>query len=488
MEHIQKVTDPSSANAINACLACREKKRKCDKRLPACARCISLKRSCNYNWSSPGQRGDNDSAPMRLLTWILQWGMDHPGTHSLEIDELYVNLVFEKLNEQAISLDRLLAEYFGNIHPWLPVVLEKSLHKQVAQLDHTPCAETALLILAIVLVMHRGTQDVPQTQFYNLFRGLFSFLQLRRGPSLPLIQSGLLLVLHEVGNSDSGAASLSIANIARLGYALRLNIDDLSEYSNRLAWVEGEERRRVWAGLYLLDRIVYQVDAGFKAPHAVTDLSDQFRLPVDDLTLEQFLDGVLQCIPQFPISAPVEIPLCYFAREIQSARLLGHVQNFQKSYDAESLLEKFTALDTALMQFAEQLFEQTPRGWAVLCGANATTLIAALILHRVRIDHSAQVACSDPSYSTRPSLLALSSFIHMVRDICCKFNSLGKEDKIDWVPLPAVICVGEAILAATHLKKIVGGEFKLDDRPLRQTLIYARKHWRLCECYLRRMD
>ena len=127
-----------------------------------------------------------------------------------------------------------------------------------------------------------------------------------------------------------------------------------------------------WLSFY---SIVYQVDAGFKAPHAVTDLSDQFRLPVDDLTLEQFLEGVLQCIPQFPISAPVEIPLCYFAREIQSARLLGHVQNFQKSYDAESLLEKFTALDTALLQFAEQLFEQTPRGWAVLCGANATTLM-----------------------------------------------------------------------------------------------------------------
>ncbi|KAL4734473.1 hypothetical protein BDV11DRAFT_212762 [Aspergillus similis] len=474
MEHTQKVPDPSSANAINACLACREQKRKCDKRLAACSRCIRLKRSCNYNWSSPEQSGANDSAPTKLLTRILQTGMDDPGTHSLEIDQLYVNLVFERLKEQAISLDRLLAAYFGNIHPWLPVVLERSFHKQVAQLDHTPCAETALLVLAIVLVMHRGTPNDLQSQFYNLFKCLFSLLQLRRGPSLPLVQSGLLLVLHEAGNSDSGAASLSIANLARLGYALKLNIDDTSEYSDRLAWAEGEERRRV--------------ATDFKAPHAVADLPDQFRLPVDDLILEQFQEGVLHCVPQFPISAPVEIPLCYFAREVQSARLLGRVQNFQQSYNAESLPEKFTALDTGLMRFAEQLFEQTPRGWAVLCGANATTLMAALILHQVRIDCSLQFACSDPSYFTRPSLLALSSFIHMVRDICCKFNSLGKEDKIDWVPLPAVVCVGEAILAAIHMKKLFGDQFELDDRPLRQTLIYTRRHWRLCESYLRRID
>ncbi|KAL5355051.1 hypothetical protein BJX96DRAFT_140572, partial [Aspergillus floccosus] len=487
MEHTQKPSDPSSTNAINVCLACREQKRKCDKRLPACSRCVRQKRSCNYSWSSPEQNDHNDNAPSRFLSRILQPGMDKSATHSLEIDQLYVNLVFEKLNEQGISLDRVLTAYFGNIHPWLPIVLERSFRKRVAQLDHTPCAETALLVLAIVLVMHRGTPNDLQSHFYNLFKYLYSFLQLRREPSLQLVQSGLLLVLHEAGDSDSGAASLSIANCARLGYALKLDTDDRSECNDRLIWTEGEERRRVWAGLYLLDRVVYQVVTDFKAPHTVADLSDHFRLPVDDLILDHFQDGLLHDIPQFTMSAPVEIPLCYFAREVQSARLLGHVQIFQQSNDAQSFPEKFTALDTGLMRFAERLFEQTPRGWAVLCGANATTLMAALILHQVRIDCSIQSSYSDPSYSTTSSLLALKSFINMVRDICCKFNTLGAEDKIDWVPLPAVVCVGEAIFASIRMKKLFGDEFQMDDEPLRQTLIYARRHWKLCEIYLKRI-
>lgn len=190
------------------------------------------------------------------MSRILQPGIDKSSTLTLELDQLYVSLVFENLKEQGISLDRALAAYFGNIHPWLPVVMERSFRKRVAQLEHTPSAETALLVLAIVLVMHRGVQNDLKSHFYNLFKYLFSFLQLRRAPSLQLVQSGLLLVLHEAGDSDSGAASLSIANCARLGYALKLDTDDWSGYTDRLAWADGEERRRVWAGLYLLDRYV----------------------------------------------------------------------------------------------------------------------------------------------------------------------------------------------------------------------------------------
>jgi hypothetical protein len=68
----------------------------------------------------------------------------------------------------------------------------------------------------------------------------------------------------------------------------------------------------------------------------------------------------------------------------------------------------------------------------------------------------------------------------MVRDICCKFNTLAAEDNIDWVPLHTVVCVGEAIFATIRLKKLFGNEFQLDDGPLRQALIYARRHWRIC--------
>lgn len=68
----------------------------------------------------------------------------------------------------------------------------------------------------------------------------------------------------------------------------------------------------------------------------------------------------------------------------------------------------------------------------------------------------------------------------MVRDICNKFNMQGALDKIDWVPLPAVVCTGEAVLAAMRMKEMLGEEYQLDNEPLRQTLMYARRSWKLC--------
>lgn len=39
--------------AVQACTACKKQKRKCDKLLPACSRCASLQRMCEYVESGP---------------------------------------------------------------------------------------------------------------------------------------------------------------------------------------------------------------------------------------------------------------------------------------------------------------------------------------------------------------------------------------------------------------------------------------------------
>lgn len=38
----------STPRAAQACTSCRRQKRRCDKRLPACSRCASLQRTCDY--------------------------------------------------------------------------------------------------------------------------------------------------------------------------------------------------------------------------------------------------------------------------------------------------------------------------------------------------------------------------------------------------------------------------------------------------------
>jgi hypothetical protein len=86
---------------------------------------------------------------------------------------------------------------------------------------------------------------------------------------------------------------------------------------------------------------------------------------------------------------------------------------------------------------------------------------------------------SEAFHTQTMSILALSSIINMVWDICSKFNALPLDDKISWVPLPAVICAGETALTAVWLNRLDTGRSRLDYEPLRQTLSYATRTWNL---------
>jgi hypothetical protein len=124
-------------------------------------------------------------------------------------------------------------------------------------------------------------------------------------------------------------------------------------------------------------RIIYQIATEFQAPHAVEEPDANFRLPIDDVFCYKPKTQVPgNSHPSF--STPLQVPLCYFAREIQGSRILGQVQMLRRSSDADWSYEQFAFLDRTLMQFMEILFEQTPGSWAVLCGANAICLAFVL--------------------------------------------------------------------------------------------------------------
>ncbi|KAJ5606085.1 C6 transcription factor [Penicillium lagena] len=414
---------------------------------------------------------------------------------SPDIHRFFVRLGTTTLAGETSSPDNTLRAYFATIHLWFPVIQEQIFRRRLSQLQHTPRAETALLFLTVSLIMTGETGinggDDYQSQLYYLCRYLFSFLQSVRPPSLELVQVGLLLVLYELGSARFQAASLNIGTCARLGYVLKLNTDP-QEGQDYSSWAEAEERRRVWLGTYMLDCLINQVATDFQAPRAVDKPVSHFRLPVDDREWEHFPEGPVQCFFQPSFSTPLDTPLSYFAREIQGVHILGQVQALQNLADSDCLLREFGVLDNILIRFMEKLFEQTPGSWKTLCGANAIALMAALSLHRIRVgfgnsNQGAMSYCSEAFHAKTMSILALSSIINMVWDICSKFNELQLGDKIRWVPLPAVICAGETAITAVWLNRLDPGRSQLDYEPLRQTLSYATRTWDLAGKYLQRI-
>lgn len=187
----------------------------------------------------------------------LQPHWDNISSRRVDIDNYFVGLVMAALTEQCVSVERMLEEYFCDIHPWFSVIIEPGFRKRLSNLHREPCAEIAMLLLGVFLVTgsrDQSSNDTDRTRIYQVGKYLFSFLQLQREPSLEMVQSGLLLVLCELRASRLNEASVSVGNCARLGYTLRLNIDHIQHDEESSPWDVSEERRRVWCGLYMLDR------------------------------------------------------------------------------------------------------------------------------------------------------------------------------------------------------------------------------------------
>lgn len=174
--------------------------------------------------------------------------------HGVDIDRFTVGLVMPALAERGQAVEAVLEDYFRYIHTWLATIHELNFRCRVRSLQHTPHAETALILLVMSLLTVQGddaySRDCARSAIYPLVSYFFSSLQLLRGPSLELAQAGLLLAVYETGAGRSQAAFVTIGTCARLGHILQLNVDI------ETTWVIAEERTRVWLGIYMMDRYV----------------------------------------------------------------------------------------------------------------------------------------------------------------------------------------------------------------------------------------
>jgi hypothetical protein len=155
---------------------------------------------------------------------------------------------------------RFMGLYFNSTHSWLTIVRKQRFIKRVAASKHKAEAEVAILLLAMRLVAEpfdftKTQGDASRDTLYQAAKNLHAIIQASKGPSLELIQAGVLIALFEHNSAIADAAYDTLVNCFRMSQYLGLDmIHSGTKSKNSYVSAIEEERRRTYWGIVALDR------------------------------------------------------------------------------------------------------------------------------------------------------------------------------------------------------------------------------------------
>ncbi|KEF56228.1 uncharacterized protein A1O9_07809 [Exophiala aquamarina CBS 119918] len=352
----------SQSRADQTCAACKKLKRKCDKLLPQCALCQRTGRNCEYTTLSPTPTAGDLSflrerladLEQRLATAPLTTqqaatsssgptvsrndgggdqgsGMrEFPTALFLDIDcykwtRMQMPLPSAEIPEDVLSLltqDNIIVEtseeYFNTIHTWMPVISKKRLNLGIAVHHRGP--DSAMLFLAMRLITSPPGID-NASHLYKLSKSFLANLEADGCASYLYLQALLLVALYEYSHAIYPAAWMTVGACARYVELLGLSCSMARgmELTPTTTWTEVEERRRLWWGVFILDRVV---SIGNRKNFCLSGPPEDGLFPVDDVAWNEKDHGDVSRAQPRAISSNDDRNYPPFAQLCQAALLV----------------------------------------------------------------------------------------------------------------------------------------------------------------------
>jgi hypothetical protein len=169
---------------------------------------------------------------------------------------------FAVLDAVQAQYARFMGLFFNSTHSWLTIVRKQRFIKRVAASKQKAEAEVAILLLTMRLIAEpfdfaKTRGDASRDALYQAAKQLHAIIQTSKGPSLELIQAGILIALFEHNAALDDAAYETLANCADMSQCIGMGITQDSRKS-RTGHVSAfeEERRRTYWGIVVLERYV----------------------------------------------------------------------------------------------------------------------------------------------------------------------------------------------------------------------------------------
>jgi hypothetical protein len=156
------------------------------------------------------------------------------------------------------NLRAAVADFFQNIHKWMPFISKKRLYDVHLRPSFHTRADVVLLLLSLKLMATLPPVNPrnPRTPLYHSVKHFYLEVEGSCNCSILVLQAKVLLSLYELGHGIYPAAFLSIGACARYAYALGINGGTSTKTKKVLTLVEMEEEKRVWWAIVILDRLV----------------------------------------------------------------------------------------------------------------------------------------------------------------------------------------------------------------------------------------
>jgi len=166
---------------------------------------------------------------------------------------------FAVLDEAHAQFDRMTTKFFHSVHSYLAFIHQPRFEKRVAASKVKADAEISVLLLSMKLVAEpvnyaQSGADPRQNPVYIAAKHLHKLVQKSKGPSLDLIQSGILLCLYEHNAAIGDTAYKTLSDCASMARLIGLNASNIkTEFGVPHMAAYQEECRRTYWGLISMD-------------------------------------------------------------------------------------------------------------------------------------------------------------------------------------------------------------------------------------------
>ncbi|KEY68979.1 hypothetical protein S7711_04642 [Stachybotrys chartarum IBT 7711] len=413
----------------------------------------------------------------------------HASRHSiLEPDfDITAGSIMQLLSSRNIDWRESTDLYFQTIHPWLSIVHQERFASAVDGLGRNEIPqkrELALLVLCMQLVTQYSepvsSTTTPGTSMLTLpaYLAAKRVLGVLRGtcePCLELIQCGILLSLFEFGHGEMRRAYMTVGDAAICAELMGLRPGKNGDMErDQAVLAEQEERRAIYWGLLIVDRLLHVECKLMWLPFRVKSPSEDDLLPTINVIWDKQTQTRNTTIQRHTANVPPSIPLGIFQRLSQCAILLTRAIELDKSVPIGHAAELFSGLDVATRALIEAMVCQASR-WGEYHECFSTCTCVLLLIY-CRYLHTVSPNQIHPATSNVDVLKAIAGINSTVRIIADTTTDLN--DHLSRRPDLLAPCCPVTPFSAYHCLRILGNfEHIIPDGDTRFHDIYSSLHF-----------